>query len=49
MKRLLVLALLVIGGLGVVAPPASAIPVCVQYNDPVHMGSYPVCPLSWRP
>lgn len=49
MKRLIALALLVLGGLAASAAPAQARPLpelCVQYNDPIHMGSYPVCPLG---
>lgn len=49
MPRLIALVLLALAGLDGTAPTASALPipeVCLQYVDPIHMGSYPVCPLS---
>jgi hypothetical protein len=44
--RLAAAVLLAVVGTGLTATTASAAPappVCVQYNDPIHMGSYPVC------
>ena len=47
MKRLITLVVLVVAGvLAVPAAPAQAIPLCVQYVDPIHMGSYQYCPLG---
>jgi hypothetical protein len=47
MLKIFVIAVLTTAGVGVLAPAASARPLpCVQYNDPVHMGSYEVCPLG---
>jgi hypothetical protein len=49
MKRL---SLLVLAAASFVAVPvattstAQALPLCVQYVDPIHMGSYQVCPLG---
>jgi hypothetical protein len=46
-SRLLVATALAVLATAVAAPAASAAPdPCVQYNDPIHMGSYPVCPLD---
>jgi hypothetical protein len=48
MKRLLLVLILVATGLGLTtAAHARPLPeVCIQYVDPIHMGSYPVCPLD---
>jgi hypothetical protein len=46
MTRLLTVALLTLAGFAAAAPSASAVPLCVQYVDPIHMGSYQVCPLD---
>lgn len=47
MKRLLALVLLVTAAfIAVPAAPAQAIPLCVRYVDPIHMGSYDYCPLN---
>jgi hypothetical protein len=47
MKRLLTLVLLVAAAfIAVPTAPAQAIPLCVRYVDPIHMGSYDYCPLG---
>lgn len=46
MKRFLTVALLTLAALGLSAPAAQARPLCVQYVDPIHMGSYQYCPLG---
>jgi hypothetical protein len=47
MKRILVVVLLALGALAASTTPAQARPLpCVQYNDPIHMGSYQYCPLG---
>jgi hypothetical protein len=47
MTRLLLIAAAVVATLGFGVPAASAAPApCIQYNDPIHLGSYPICPLD---
>jgi hypothetical protein len=46
-RRLLAATVLVLASTALFVPAASAAPdPCIQYNDPIHMGSYPVCPLD---
>ena len=53
MKRIPLLAVALVAGAAPFAVlgggQSHALPLCVQYNDPIHHGSYPVCPLGGRP